>query len=127
MEKQKEKTAAEIKFEELMGKKHLTTAGRLSCDELVKKFGDPKLVLKYAKVEARTGSVKAPFIVVEKCVDAELQFSLDVVICGFPKDSARRMTTSAVAVEFVRHPTFNVEKMPKATQQEKLKAGLLEV
>lgn len=115
---EKSKTAKEIKLEEYMSRPYLTIHGRLTVRDLVKKFGLPKAVLEYAKVEDKSGLVSKPTIVVERFVDGKLYFSDDIVISGIPKSIIVQMDYSGIETVFVRHPTYNPSNMIKATEKE---------
>lgn len=114
----KELTANQIKLNELLSQVHLTAFGKMNIPQLSRKFGNPKVVLKYAKVEARTGLIAKPTIVVERFVDGELVFHKDVVITGVTKELCLMVDYSGVEVKYVRHPSYNPAKMVKATDKE---------
>lgn len=119
MKKEKsEQSAGQIKLTELLSQRFLTAYGKYTIPQLVDKFGLPKAILKYTKVEARTGLVGKPTIVVERFIDGELVFRDDVVISGIDKSLLIQMDYSGIETVLVRHPTYNPSRMPKASDKE---------
>ena len=106
------------KVQELLDQRHLTIDGKFTIAELNRKYGLPKAILKYAKVEALTGLTSKPTMIVERFVDGELFYTKDIVIRGIPKSVLLVMDHNGISVEYVRHPTYNPEKMIKATEKE---------
>jgi len=116
--KEPKQTAAQIRAKELLDQRHLTIDGKFTIPELNRKYGLPKAILKYAKVEALTGLTSKPTIIVERFVDGELFYTKDIVIRGIPKSVLLVMDHNGISVEYVRHPTYNPEKMIKASEKE---------
>ena len=106
------------KVQELLDQRHLTIDGKFTIPELTQKYGLPKVILKYAKVEALTGLTSKPTVVVERWVDGELFFTDKIVIRGIPKSVVLQMDHNGITVEYVRHPTYSPDKMIKATEKE---------
>ena len=117
-QKEKSLTASELRLKELLEERFVTIKGKATIPELNKILGLPKAVLKYAKVEARTGLVTKSTVEVERFVDGELQYTKDIVIRGISKSLLVQMDYSGISIEYVRHPTYNPEKMIKATEKE---------
>lgn len=119
MEQKKQNlTAAELRIKEILEEVFVTIHGKATIPELNKQLGLPKAILKYAKVEARTGLTSKPTVVVDRFVDGELFYTKDVVIRGIPKSVLIKLDYSGIATEYVRHPTYSPDKMIKATEKE---------
>ena len=113
-----EQTANKVKLNELLSQVHLTAYGKMTIPQMVRKFGVPKAILKYAKVEAKTGLTGKPTMVVERFIDGELFFQKDVVINGIEKSLLLQMDYSVIETQYVRHPTYKPSTMVKATDKE---------
>jgi hypothetical protein len=119
MKKEKtEQTAEQVRMAELMSKRFLTVDGKLTIPQMIQRFGLPIAILKMAKVEARTGLVVKPTIVVERFVDGELFFNKDLVVSGIQKALLLQMEYAGIKTEYIRHPTYNPQNMIKATEKE---------
>lgn len=116
--KEKKETAAQVRAKELLDQRHLTVDGKFTIPELNQKYGLPKAILKYAKVEALTGLTSTPTTTVERWVDGELFYTEQVVIRGIPKSVLLQMEYNGIATEYVRHPTYDPAKMIKASDKE---------
>lgn len=114
-----EKEKALIK---LMDTVYMTVKGKATIPQLIMEFGEPVIVKKYSKVEARTGGTEKPFIVVERLVDIELKFTDRIVIRGIPQKILLDIPYSGIVIKWVRHPGYKPEDMPKATKAEIRKA-----
>lgn len=117
-EQQAKQTEAQIKLAELLSQRFLTAYGKYTIPQLTSKFGAPKAILKYAKVEAKTGLVGKPTMIVDRFVDGELFFQKDVVVSGISKDKLLQMDYDGIETVYVRHPTYNPANMVKATDKE---------
>lgn len=106
------------KVQELLDQRHLTVDGKFTIAELNRKYGLPKAILKYAKVEALTGLTSKPTMIVERWVDGELFYTEQVVIRGIPKSVLLHMEYNGITTEYVRHPTYDPSKMIKASDKE---------
>jgi len=113
-----EQTADEVRLAELLAQRHLTVHGKMTIPQMIAKFGAPLAVLKYAKVEAKTGLVSKPTVVVERFVDGELVFRNDLVVTGISKSLLLKMDYAGIETQYVRHPTYNPASMIKATDKE---------
>jgi len=119
MKKEKtEQTAIQIKLAELIEQKYLTVEGKMTIPQMVAKFGLPKAILKYAKIEARTGMCQKPTVVVDRFIDGELFFNKQVVVGGISKQLILLMDCNGIEVEYIRHPTYNPANMVKASDKE---------
>jgi len=116
--KEPKQTAAQIRAKELLDQRHLAVGGKFTITELNQKYGLPKAILKYAKVEALTGLTSKPTIIVERWVDGELFYTEHIVIRGISKSVLLLMECNGIAVEYVRHPTYDPSKMIKASDRE---------
>jgi len=105
--KEPKKTAAQVRAKELLDQRHLTIDGKFTIPELNLKYGLPKAILKYAKVEALTGLTSKPTMIVERWVDGELFYTEQVVIRGIPKSVLLQMEYNGITTEHVRHPTYD--------------------
>lgn len=123
MEQKEKLTAAQMRANELLDQRHTTIYGKFTITELNRIYGSPKAILKYAKVEALTGLTSTPTIIVERFVDGELFYNENLVIRGISKSVLLQMDHNGISVEYVRHPTYNPEKMIKATEKEILSVG----
>lgn len=106
------------KVQELLDQRHLTIDGKFTIPELTRKYGLPKAILKYAKVEALTGLTSKPTVVVERWIYGELFFTDKIVIRGIPKSVLLQLDHNGISVEYVRHPTYSSDKMIKASEKE---------
>ena len=106
------------KVQELLDQRHLTVDGKFTIPELNRKYGLPKAILKYVKVEALTGLTSKPTMIVERWVDGELFYTEQVVIRGIPKSVLLHMEYNGITTEYVRHPTYDPSKMIKASEKE---------
>jgi hypothetical protein len=101
-----------------MDQKFLTVHGRLTIPQLTEELGLPTAILKYAKVEAKTGQCANATIEVERFIDGELVFSKDVVIPGISKALILLTDYSGISIVYVRHPSYNPATMVKANEKE---------
>lgn len=109
----------------LMNTPYLTIEGNVTIPALIKQFGEPQIIKKYAKVEVRTGSASTkPTIVVERFIDAFLKFTDKIVIPNIPQGLLMDIPHSGAVIEWIRHPNYKPEDMPKATKTEIRKAEL---
>lgn len=118
MEQKEKLTAAQIRAKELLDQRHTTIDGKFTITELNQIYGLPKAILKYAKVEALTGLTSTPTIKVERFIDGELFYNDNLVIRGISKSVLLQMDHNGIVVDYVRRPTYNPEKMIKATEKE---------
>lgn len=97
---------------------YLTVEGKATIPQLIKEFGKPQIIKKYAKVEVRTGSTRKPTIVVERFIDAVLKITDQIVIPNIPRKILLDIPHSGIVIEWIRHPSYKPEDMPKATKAE---------
>ena len=105
-------------LEKLNSEIYITVYGKMAIPEMTKQFGTPKAIMKYAKVEALTGLVSNPTIVVERFIDGELFFRKDLVVRGIPKSLLLLCDYNGIEVIYIRHPTYDPSKMVKASKKE---------
>ena len=119
MEKQeRELTKKELKLQDFMEERRLTTLGWRTINQLNMELGLPVAVKEMARIEVRTGFVSKPFITVERFVDGKLEYRGDIVISGVPEAMINQVPYGGIRVDKVRHPKYDGTKMPKATQAE---------
>lgn len=85
---------------------------------MIKQFGQPKAIFKYAKVEALTGLTSTPTVLVERFIDGELFFRKDLVIRGIPKSILLLSDYNGIETQYIRHPSYDPSKMIRATKVE---------
>jgi len=103
---------------QLNSEKFITVYGSLTIPQMIKQFGQPKAILKYAKVEALSGLTSAPTILVERFIDGELFFKTDLVIRGISKSILLLTDYNGIETQYVRHPTYDTSKLIKASKAE---------
>lgn len=111
-------TAKELKKKQLMDEMYVTVYGRMNISQMIKKFGNPKVVIKSAIMEVRTTFTSTPFIKVERFVDAELHFEEDLVVKGLKKEFALDIDSTGIENVKVRPINYKPANPPKATQSE---------
>jgi hypothetical protein len=102
----------------LMNASFLTIEGKATIPQLIAELGEPVIVKKYAKIEVKTGSTNIPTIVVERFVGAELKFTEQIVVPGIPQKLLLDIPHSGIVIEWIRHPNYKPDDMPKATKAE---------
>ena len=106
----------------LMNATYMTVDGKITILNMIQMYGEPIIVKKYAKIEVKTGSIKMPFIVVERFVDAMLKFSDKLVIQGIPQGLLLQIPHAGIEIHWVRLDDYKPSAMPKATKSEIRKA-----